>query len=198
MTHWKGKFYSWDVVNEILDFDGGLRKDSIWTKHFGESYITESLKLARQVDPSTKLYINDFLMENISPKSTGLYNLVKKWKSQGVPIDGIGFQGHYGAGHLPPNMEPNLKRFIDLGLEISFTELDITINPPANSAQLQQQAKDYAEIYKLCESLSPHCKGVTVWGFTDKYSWVSKQQACLWDANFNPKPAVAAVQAVLK
>lgn len=191
MTHYKGKIYAWDVVNEVFEWNGQLR-NSIWSNHFGESFIADAFTLARKADSSAKLYINDYGIEAVNTKSTGLYNLVKKLKAQGVPIDGVGFQSHFSSGSVPGNFAENLKRFTALGVEVAITELDMV-----TKGSQEQQAKDYAKVFEICENVSK-CVGVTVWGFTDKYSWIKSGGPCMWDANFNPKPAVAAVQAVLK
>lgn len=195
MTRYKGKIYGWDVVNEAMGGQGDLRQ-SIWTTNFGESYISEAFQLARQVDPAAKLYINDFATEYNNSKTRGLFNLVKKLKAQGVPIDGVGFQCHFTAGKVKHDFEEVLKWFTTLGVEVAITEMDIGTKD-TSAAELKQQAEDYAYVYKSCENV-PKCVGVTAWGFTDKFSWLKATKPCMWDEDFNPKPAVAAVEAVLK
>lgn len=191
MSHYKGQLYCWDVVNEVFEYNGQLRS-SIFSKNFGESFIADAFNAAKKADSSAKLYINDYGIEAVNSKSTGLYNLVKKLKSQGVPIEGVGFQTHLTAGQVPASFEENLRRFTALGVEVALTEVDI-----ASNGNQQQQAKDYAKVFEICQN-NNKCVGVTVWGWTDKYSWISGKQACMWDSNFQPKPAVAAVEAVLK
>lgn len=179
-------------MNEPI-FNGTLRK-TIWSENFGESYISEALTLARKTDPKVKLYINEYHSESISSKSTYLYNLVKRLKAKGVPIDGIGFQGHLSVDTgLTADFERNLKRFVALGVEVAITELDVR----SSSDKYAEQAKIYAKVYQICEDV-PKCVGVTVWGFTDKYSYAKGSTPCMWDKNFQAKPAVAAVAAVLK
>lgn len=197
LTRYKGKFYAWDVVNEVFEWNGTIRTDSVFYKNFGESYIADAFTLARKIDPSTKLYMNDYNIESMNGKSNDVYNMVKKLKAQGVPIDGVGFQSHFTAGNVPKEFEQVLKRFIDIGVEVAITELDVQIKPPADKAQLEQQAKDYANVYKICKSLEK-CVGVTVWGWVDKYSYTRATEADLWDVNFKPKPAVKAIIDVLK
>lgn len=113
MGHYKGKVYSWDVVNEPFDESGNFRK-SIWYNNFGESYIADAFKLAHAADPSAKLYINDYNIEAVNAKSTAMYNLVKKLKSQGVPIHGIGIQGHLIVGNVPTaaKIQANIERYV--------------------------------------------------------------------------------------
>lgn len=202
VTHYKGKMYAWDVVNEIFDSDGHLRNNSIWNNHFkNDSYVAEAFRIAHSVDPQAKLYINDFDTEEINAKSNALYALVKKFKSQGVPIHGVGFQNHISLGGWPKTLKENLERFAALGVEVAVTELDDKIHLPATEADLQQQAIDYGKVTKACASVS-QCVGVTVSGFTDKYSWIPEVApgwgaACLFDKNFTAKPCVAAVEKYL-
>lgn len=42
---------------------------------------------------------------------------------------------------------------------------------PASSAELAQQSSDYKTASENCLGV-PRCAGVTLWGVTDKYSWV--------------------------
>lgn len=93
-------------------------------------------------------------------------------------------------------------RFCDLGVEVAITEMDVSIKLPSNANTLQQQAKDYASVVEACETVSK-CAGVTFWGFTDKHSWIptfspGNGDALPFDKNFKPKPAVAAIEAVLR
>lgn len=80
--------------------------------------------------------------------------------------------------------------------------MDVRIKLPSNANTLQQQAKDYASVVKACVSAGK-CAGVTFWGFTDKHSWIpsvspGQGDALPFDKNFKPKPAVAAIEAVLQ
>ena len=167
---YKGKVYAWDVVNEAFNDDGSMRS-SLWQDKLGTVYIANALKWAHAADPAAKLYINDYSIEAAGAKSDALYALAKRLLAQGVPLNGIGFQSHFVVGQVPPTMKANLKRFSDLGLEVSVTELDIRIPLPASSAELAQQSADYKTASENCLGVA-HCAGVTVWGLTDKYSWI--------------------------
>lgn len=195
MTHYKGKIYAWDVVNEVFEENGVLR-NSIWHKNLGDNFVAEAFKIAHEVDPNAKLYINDYNIESKNAKSDGLYKLVSQLKAQGVPIHGVGFQSHFSVGAIPHDFASNLQRFSALGLDVAITELDIAMKLPSTPEKLSQQARDYASVFKDCLSV-PRCVGVTIWGFTDKHSWIHGD-ALPWDSNYHPKPAVAAIEAVLK
>ncbi|WP_033328785.1 endo-1,4-beta-xylanase [Streptomyces yerevanensis] len=167
---YKGKIYSWDVVNETFNEDGSMRS-SLWQNKLGTGYIANALRWAHAADPTAKLYINDYNIEADNAKSDALYALAKQLLSDGVPLHGIGFQSHFVVGQVPSSMKANLKRFSDLGLEVSITELDIRIPTPASSTELAQQSTDYKTASENCLGV-PRCAGITVWGITDKYSWV--------------------------
>lgn len=121
--------------------------------------------------------------------------------AQGVPIDGVGFQGHFIVGQVPSDFAANMQRFANLGLDVSITELDIRMNVPPTAANLQQQASDYAYAFRACFQVA-RCTGVTIWGVTDRYSWVpstfpGQGAALLFDEDYNRKPAYFAVESLL-
>ncbi|PRY01798.1 endo-1,4-beta-xylanase [Allonocardiopsis opalescens] len=197
---YRGEIYAWDVVNEAFNEDGTFR-DSVFYRTLGESYIADALRWADQADPNARLYINDYNVEGINAKSDGLYNLARRLLQQGVPLDGIGMQAHLIGGQVPSTMQQNIQRFADLGLEVTITELDIRVPTPASNASIQQQGNDYRAVMNACLNVSA-CTGVTVWGVTDRYSWVPDtfpgQGAALpIDENYNAKPAYWAMYEAL-
>ncbi|MGW0941298.1 endo-1,4-beta-xylanase [Streptomyces sp. NPDC002623] len=192
MGRYKGKVYAWDVVNEAFNEDGSMRS-SLWQNKLGTGYIANALRWAHAADPAAKLYINDYNIEADNAKSDALYALAKQLLAQGVPLHGIGFQSHFEVGRLPASMKANLKRFSDLGLEVSITELDIRIPLPVSAAELAQQSTDYKTASENCLGV-PRCAGVTLWGVSDKYSWVpgtfSGYGAALpYNESYSAKPA---------
>jgi hypothetical protein len=166
VKHYKGKIYSWDVINEAFNDDGTFRQD-VFFNTTGTDYIKTALRAARAADPHAKLYINDFNIEGRSAKSTALQNLVKELKSEGVPIDGVGIQSHLIVGEVPTTYKQNMEDFTALGVEVAVTELDVRMNLPATPALLAQQATDYETVVAACASVKG-CVGVTLWDWTDK------------------------------
>jgi len=190
-THFAGKIQYWDVVNEA--FDGGSRRQSIFQQLIGDSYIEEAFKAARAADPTAKLCYNDYSTDGVNAKSTAILNMVKDFKARGIPIDCVGFQSHLIVGQVPGDYQANLQRFADAGVDVNITELDVRMPTPASQANLQTQADDYRKVVSACLAVT-RCTSITVWGVTDKYSWVpntfpGQGAALLFDENYAKKPA---------
>jgi endo-1,4-beta-xylanase len=194
---YRGQLYAWDVVNEPFE-ENGNRRNNKFQQVIGDDYIALAFARARAADPTAKLYINDYNTDGSGAKSNAMYNLVRTLKQQGVPIDGVGFQGHLILGHVPGDVRQNLERFAALGVDVAFTEVDIRMQLPPDASKLARQADDYRKVTDACLAV-PRCVGLTVWDFTDKYSWVPSvfggQGAALpFDENYQPKPAYAALR----
>ena len=200
VTHFKGEVYSWDVVNEPFNDDGTFR-DDVFYQAMGQGYIADALRTAHAADPNAKLYLNDYNIEGENAKSNAMYNLVSSLKSQGVPIDGVGFESHFIVGQVPSSMLANMQRFAALGVDVAVTELDDRIQLPASGANLQQQASDYATVVKDCLAVS-RCVGVSQWGVGDADSWIPGTfsgwgAATMYDQNYQPKPAYSSALSAL-
>jgi endo-1,4-beta-xylanase len=198
---YKGRVAVWDVVNEPIADTGGKLRRSLWMTALGPGYIADALRWAHEADPAAKLYINDYGVEADNAKSDALYNVVAGLRRDGVPIDGVGFQSHLALGADLTTLDANLRRFADLGLDIAVTEMDVRLPLPATAAQHDAQAGLYKRVLQACLAVS-RCVSYTVWGFTDRYSWVPYAypgwgDACLFDAAFQPKPAYQQLRQVL-
>ncbi|MCT9089693.1 endo-1,4-beta-xylanase [Streptomyces sp. ASQP_92] len=195
VAHYKGRLYSWDVVNEPFNEDGTFRSDAFYNA-MGSGFVADALRTARAADPTARLYLNDYNIEGQNPKSDAMYNLVKSLRSQGVPLDGVGFQAHFVLGQIPSTFKANLQRFAALGVNVAITELDDRIQLPATASALAQQASDYAAVVRTCLAVTG-CVGITQWGVGDSDSWIPGTfpgygAATMYDANYRPKPAYTA------
>lgn len=106
---------------------------------------------------------------------------VKKWISQGIPIDGIGSQGHLTSGQ-GANAPDAMKLLCGAAPECALTEVDIQ----------NAQQSDWSNVVKACLNQS-NCVGITVWGVRDSDSWRPQGNPLLFDSNFNAKQAYQTV-----
>jgi endo-1,4-beta-xylanase len=183
MTHYKGKIYAWDVVNEAFADGSTQHRSSVFQNVLGNGFIEEAFRTARTADPSAKLCYNDYNIEDWNAaKTQGVYAMVKDFKARGVPIDCVGFQSHFGSGGAPSNFQTTLSNFAALGVDVQLTELDIA----------QAGTSQYATTVQDCMNV-PRCAGITTWGIRDSDSWRSSDNPLLFDASGNKKPAYNAV-----
>ncbi len=226
MTRYKGKARSWNVVNEAFDDDGSVRGAKIdldpqtgqfagenWLAPLGRDYIEKSFREARFADPTARLFYNDYNLEYNDPDSPtsakweAVLAMVKDFKARGVPIDGLGFQGHHNLRYGLPDPKILAERFRvlrRLGVEVRITEFDLSIEgaPGTQAERLTRQAEAYKAFLNVCLA-APNCTGFQTWGFTDKYSWLNNPsnanaaQPLIFDANYQPKPAYYALRDAL-
>jgi len=182
-THYRGEIYAWDVVNEAFaDGGSGGRRDSN-LQRTGNDWIEAAFRAARAADPGAKLCYNDYNTDGINAKSTGVYTMVRDFKSRGVPIDCVGFQSHLGTG-IDASYQANLQRFADLGVDVQITELDVQ--------QGSSQAGIFATVTQACLAVA-RCTGITVWGIRDSDSWRTGQNPLLFDNSGAKKAAYTSV-----
>jgi len=166
------------------------------------------------------LFYNDYNIEAFGDGGDGdktafVYRMAKQLLAQHVPIDGIGSQGHLGTqygNYDALQVADALRRFTDLGLATAFTEVDVRSQLTAGvvagdsneiNPRLQASAANYSTLLQACLS-NRHCLSFTVWGFTDRHSWIPgwftnppEGMANIYDENYQPKRAYRAMKADL-
>lgn len=191
VSHYRGRVAQWDVVNEPLLPSGRLKR-SVFMRVLGPGYIASAFRAARAADPNAKLFLNENGSEHAGPKQDALVALVASLRRRGVPIDGVGLQDHAVAGKAADaaRLGATMRRFARLGLAVEITELDVALRPGGSTAV---QARDYAETAAACAA-EPRCTGLTVWGVTDRWSWIGAEKRPLpFDERARAKPALRAV-----
>ncbi|KAL2835646.1 glycoside hydrolase superfamily [Aspergillus pseudoustus] len=163
-TYVSAVYLHWGVVNEAK------YRNSVFYNLLGVDYTATAFKTARGADPDAKLYLNEY--NNDYDVGAGAFcELAKNLTDAGVPINGVGIQGHYILGGITTGLQNRVKALADLGLEVAITELDIRIPSHSTDAKLEQQDEDYAYVTNACLAVDGFV-GITVASFTDKYSWV--------------------------
>ena len=198
---YKGRIKGWDVVNEAIA-DGGndapVLRDSPWKRILGDRFLDHAFRFAREADPEAELYYNDYGLFHRAKRARTI-EMLRGLLARGVPIDGVGMQGHY---HLDSpaiaEIELAIQEFAALGLRVMITELDIDVLPsrsPVGNAEIsrredyadtlnpyvkgfpddmqQRLAKRYGDILALYVKHREHITRVTFWGLHDGQTWLN-------------------------
>lgn len=143
VTHFAGKVYAWDVVNEVVAEENGYRHDKGWEKYYDgnlDDLVSLAFKTAQRCDPNAELYYNDYNMWR-QTKVDGAVHIVKMLQEQGIRIDGVGIQAHWGLNYpSTKDIETTIDRLYDLGVKVMITELDIDILPFSKEGQMTGKA----------------------------------------------------------
>lgn len=206
--HFKGEVAEWDVVNEPMsdddesytDGDLGLRSEqNPWFEAMGEEYIDEAFKAAHRADPNARLFLNEYGIEEEGERWDALYDLVRRLKERGVPIDGVGFQNHeYAPADRtdPETFRAHVRDLAELGLQARVSEMDVPLGEDEEDGR-QTQAEEMAGKLRVCLQ-EPNCTSFSTWGFTDRYGSTADTKtypprpadSLPWDTALRPKPAV--------
>ena len=213
VNRYKDIVYAWDVLNEAISDDDGRKMP--WMKEApspyrktkmmdlcGEEFIVKVFQFAREADPNVELFYNDY--NACKPgKRDRIYNMVKKMKEMGAPIDGIGMQGHYNIYF--PSMEEfdaAIEKYSKIVDKIHITELDLRTNEEmggqlqfslGKAGEVPQYIKtlheaQYANIFRVLRKHKDVVKNVTFWNLSDADSWIGVNNYPLpFDKDVKPK-----------
>ena len=212
VSRYKGIIYAWDVVNEaISDSKDEYFRNSLFYQVCGEEFIAKAFQYAHEADPDALLFYNDYNETN-AVKREKIFKLVKGLKDTGVPIHGVGLQGHWAINQpSEQQLDSTIGRFAKLGLKLQVTDLDISVYPKEHTTR-ERKAEDYdkvftvekesrqIEMYKMCFRIFRKYKkvlsGITFWNISDRHSWLDnfpvrgrKDYPLLFDKNLKPKKA---------
>ncbi|WP_256011889.1 endo-1,4-beta-xylanase [Desertivirga xinjiangensis] len=211
VSRYKGRIYAWDVVNEAIDDnDSSFLRNSLWYQICGEEFIAKAFEYAHQADPDALLFYNDYNTERPG-KRDKIYKLLKKLVDAKVPVHGVGLQAHWSIFEpTEKELRDEIELFSSLGLQIHFTEVDMSIYPwekerrpkkigesDVFSPELEQkQLEQYSKVFKILREYSESITSVTFWNLSDRYSWLDhypvegrKNYPLLFDADLQRKKA---------
>ena len=217
VTRYKDIIYCWDVVNEAMadqafswpGHPANPYRESKLYKLCGDEFIAKAFQFAREADPNALLFYNDYNAADPG-KRDRIFNMVKKMKDAGVPIDGIGMQGHYNIyGPSEEDIDAAITKYATIVKHIHFTELDLRTNmeqggqlqfsrgeakPMAPYLQTLQEDQ-YARIFRIFRKHADVIDNVTFWNLGDKDSWLGvNNHPLLFDENYKPKKSYYVVK----
>ena len=233
----KNKVDVFNVINEIFAMgksgnyrvSGNEKEDCKWTDMGfekdmsgleGDDKINDShpIFVRKVFDAASKLTdakleIRDFNIAFGGKKADGMYQLIKHLKNTGVRVDAVGFQCHLNAGinYNYENLRKNILRFIDIGVEVYITELDVGLNLWGQGGNhkkvsdviktesdwqwfFEEQNKIYYNLVRTAKESG--VKIISDWGFRDDIpygGWRKDQKAWMVNKDYSRKGAYYAV-----
>ncbi len=186
----KGEIAEWDVLNEITtnrSLEDYFRGQEGYTT--GREYLAEIFQEARAIDPSTGLWLNDFvtLSLNAKPGNANYDNLklfTQELLDAGVDIEGIGFQGHIGGfpNGIPSVLETLDDFYNEFGLKAKITEFDLP------SFVDEQTAAQYLTDFLTAIFSHESMDGFLFWSFWDGATYMN-EGANLFRRDWSRTPA---------
>lgn len=162
--HFNGKVDSWDVLNEVIGEYGEYR-DKGWIHAFGDGETVAKLAFKyadMYCDPDIELIYNDFNAWRPA-KVDGICKMVEMLRAEGIRIDGIGIQGHWGLNYPKTEyIEQAIERYSALGLKVIISELDVDVLPVTKEAQVfgQSMSDPMYQLEEFMEFLNPYRGGL--------------------------------------
>jgi GH35 family endo-1,4-beta-xylanase len=190
---YKGRFAEYDFNNEMIH--GNYYEDRL-----GPDITKLMVQWAHNGDPGAKLFVNDYdVLISDSPLGIGLPEYmahIRKLLKQGIPIAGIGAQGH---SHLETFDRQVLRNALDslaiFKLPVRITEFNLP-GMRSNYKQLQltpeqeeSKAKEIVDYYRICFA-HPAVEGILMWGFWEGANWIPSSS--LYKRDWSPTPSAEA------
>ena len=192
-SHYKGRFAEYDLNNEMIH-------GNYYEEKLGTTITKKMAQWAHNGDPEAKLFLNDYdILTGVKlPEYLAHIRLLLK---QGVPIAGIGVQGHL---HAETFDRVQLKRALDslaqFQLPIRITEFNIPGQRSKyyehNEVMMTPQeeeltARELVDYYKICFA-HPAVEGIIMWGFWEGANWI--KPSSMYNKDWSPRPAATAYQ----
>lgn len=222
MTHYRGRFVAWNVVNEaVSDEPGEFLRDTAARRSIGDDYIEHAFRFAAEADPGVELYYNDYNVV-VPEKRDKILRLVLALRESGCRIDSVGMQGHWML-HFPEPawIDAAIEAFAAAGFTVRITELDVDVLPRTHSGANMTSVEEGPDPYPgglpraveaeladhygdIFDRLLAHeaVLSITFWGSHDGRSWLNDfpvtgrtNHPLLFDRELRRKPAHASVLA---
>ncbi len=190
-SRYRGRFAEYDLNNEMVH--GNYYEDRL-----GPDITKLMAQWAHNGDPDAKLYLNEY--DILTGKRLADYMAqIRTLLKQGVPIAGIGVQGHLHAETFDRDQLRNaLDSLAVFKLPIKVTEFNmpgqrskflvkkITEMTPQEA---ELNASEIVDYYKICFA-HPAVDGIIMWGFWAGANWIPVSS--LYKRDWSPYPAAEA------
>lgn len=153
---------AWDVINEPF-------RNRDFMDLLGDKEMIVWFEAARKGAPESSLFLNDYGIVTGGGLDVEHHAAYKRTVAMlldgGAPVDGLGFQGHYGRILTPPErMLTLLDDFSQFGLEIQMTEYSTQVEDAKLAAQYLGDALRVFFSH-------PSATGFFLWGFHEGHGF---------------------------
>ena len=193
---YKGRFAEYDLNNEMIH-------GNYYEQRLGTNITLQMAGWIHQADPKAVLYLNDYdILTGV--KLEDYLRHIRTLLAQGVPIAGIGVQGHlHGETFDPKALHNALEKLSEFKLPIRVTEFNMPgqrskyckdTSLRLTDEEEKAKARAIVDYYRICFS-HPMVKGILMWGFWEGANWIPASS--LYRRDWTPLPAAAAYQDLL-
>lgn len=188
---YRGRFAEYDLNNEMIH-------GNYYADRLGPQITLEMAKWVHAEDPDAKLWLNDY--DILTGRRLNDYIAhIREMLAMGVPVAGIGVQGHLHAESFDRNaLRRSLVALAKVDLPIRVTEFNMPGQRSAferdksrvmTPAEEEAKARDIADYYRICFA-NPAVTGILMWGFWEGANWIPASS--LYKRDWSPTPAAQA------
>jgi len=183
------------------DFNNEMMHANYYEQRFGLEFTRQMALWVKDGDPNARLFVNDYdvLTGN---RLADYVQHIQRLLDAGVPISGIGAQGHlHGDSFDAAALQNALDTLAQFKLPIRITEFNFpgqrskyyTGDRRAEMPPAEEQAKAEAlkQYYRICFA-HPSVTGIMMWGFWEGANWIP--QSSLYKRDWTPLPAAKAYE----
>ncbi len=195
-TRYRGRFAEYDLNNEMIH-------GNYYEERLGPEITGQMAAWVRQGDPEAVLYLNDYDILTGNRLDDYVAH-IHKLLDQGVPIGGIGAQGHlHGESFDRDALQRSLHTLAQFNLPIRITEFNMPgqrsryMNDrrlKLTAEQEEVKARDIVDYYRICFA-EPAVRGILMWGFWEGANWIPASS--LYRRDWTPTPAAEAYRGLI-
>jgi GH35 family endo-1,4-beta-xylanase len=172
--HFKSRIDEFDLNNEMVHGE-------FFRRRLGYGIISEMAYMAKFGNPDVILYANDYgILVDGGYNALVFFKQIKYLLENGVPIDGIGMQGHFGYFNkwitTADEMQKTLDQFAVFDLPIKITECDFDYNDD------KTKVNELRKFFTICFA-HPSIEAIVFWGFWAGAMW--RPNAALWKKDWS-------------
>jgi GH35 family endo-1,4-beta-xylanase len=175
--HFKGRINEFDLNNEMIH-------NNFFRRRLGYGIINEMAWLAKAGNPDVILYVNDYgILVDGGVNVNAYLDQIENLLATGVPISGIGCQGHRASSILTPMSAEHVQKTLD---NLAKFNLPIKITECLFDADSEEgQAEELRKIFPIYFA-HPSVEAIIMWGFWETIHW--QPQTTMWRKDWTPTP----------